>query len=162
VYRCSVMKIRELRCVQVSGRAEVEAPEERQLHMLDIYPELARRGPGAGGARVTGTYVELEADDGTTGLFGPIFDETAPIIPAWASSWTPSASIRGGPFQPEAVVTSCRTPSSWRTILAPCASACSFIRAIGRARGFMPQSVVRYTRSGGTTAMTARIRSATC
>jgi L-rhamnonate dehydratase len=80
------MKIRELRCFQVSGPAEIEAPEERQLQMLDIYPELARGGPGAGGDRVTGTYVELEADDGTTGLFGPIFDETAPIIVAKLAS----------------------------------------------------------------------------
>jgi L-alanine-DL-glutamate epimerase-like enolase superfamily enzyme len=48
--------------------------------MLDVYPELARRGPGAGSDRVTGTYVEVVADDETTGLFGPIFEETAPII----------------------------------------------------------------------------------
>jgi L-rhamnonate dehydratase len=74
------MRIRELRCFQVSGPATVEPPEERQLQMLDVYPELARRGPGAGGDRVTGTYVEVVEDDGATGIFGPIFDETAPII----------------------------------------------------------------------------------
>ena len=74
------MNIRELRCFQVSGPFTVEASEERQLQMLDVYPELARRGPGPGGDRVTGTYVEVVADDGTTGLFGPIFEETAPII----------------------------------------------------------------------------------
>lgn len=74
------VRIRELRCTEVSGPASIEASEERQLQMLDIYPELARRGPGGGADRVTGTYVEVVADDGTTGLFGPIFEETAPII----------------------------------------------------------------------------------
>jgi L-rhamnonate dehydratase len=74
------MKIRELRCFQVSGAATVEGAEERQLQMLDIYPQLARRGPAGGADRVTDTYVEVGADDGTTGLFGPIFEETAPII----------------------------------------------------------------------------------
>jgi L-rhamnonate dehydratase len=76
----STTRIRELRCFQVSGPATVDASEERQLQMLDVYPELARRGPGAGANRVTGTYVEVVADEGTTGLFGPIFEETAPIV----------------------------------------------------------------------------------
>jgi L-alanine-DL-glutamate epimerase-like enolase superfamily enzyme len=48
--------------------------------MLDIYPELARRGPGGGSDRVTDVYVEVVTDDDRTGLFGPIFEETAPII----------------------------------------------------------------------------------
>ena len=74
------MNIRELNCFEVSGPAHVDGFEERQLQMLDIYPELARRGPGGGTDRVTDTYVEVVADDGTTGQFGPIFDETAPIV----------------------------------------------------------------------------------
>src|SRR5437763_4711297 len=74
------MNIRELNCFEVSGPAHVDAFEARQLQMLDIYPELARRGPGGGTDRVTDTYVEVVADDGTTGQFGPIFDETAPIV----------------------------------------------------------------------------------
>jgi L-rhamnonate dehydratase len=74
------MNIRALNCFEVSGPAHVDAFEERQLQMLDIYPELARRGPGGGTDRVTDTYVEVVADDGTTGQFGPIFDETAPIV----------------------------------------------------------------------------------
>jgi L-rhamnonate dehydratase len=80
------MKISELRCFQVSGPAHVEASEERQLQMLDVYPEMARRGPGGGSERVTDTYVEVVADDGTTGLFGSIFEETAPIILAKLAS----------------------------------------------------------------------------
>src|SRR2546421_7691498 len=74
------MNIRALNCFEVSGPAHVDAFEEPQLQMLDIYPELARRGPGGGTDRVTDTYVEVVADDGTTGQFGPIFDETAPIV----------------------------------------------------------------------------------
>lgn len=66
--------------MQVSGPAEIEAPEERQLQMLDVYPELARRGHGTASDRQTGTYVEVLSDDGASGLFGPIFEETAPII----------------------------------------------------------------------------------
>jgi L-rhamnonate dehydratase len=74
------MNIRDLHCFEISGPVDVEASEERQLQMLDVYPELARRGPGGAADRVSGTYVEVVAEDGTTGLFGPIFDETAPII----------------------------------------------------------------------------------
>ena len=74
------MKIVALRCFQLSGPADVEASEERQLQMLDVYPEMARRGPGGGSKRLNSVYVEVEAGDGQTGIFGPIFDETAAII----------------------------------------------------------------------------------
>jgi L-alanine-DL-glutamate epimerase-like enolase superfamily enzyme len=74
------MKITAVRCIQLSGPAQIEGSEERQLQMLDVYPELARRGPGGGSDRVTSVYVEVESDDGATGLFGPIFDETAPVL----------------------------------------------------------------------------------
>jgi L-rhamnonate dehydratase len=74
------MKVTAVRCLQVSGPAQIEGSEERQLQMLDVYPELARRGPGGGSDRMTSVYVEVESDDGATGLFGPIFDETAPVL----------------------------------------------------------------------------------
>src|SRR5437879_316531 len=74
------MKIKAIRCFNASGPAKVEPSEERQLQMLDVYPEMARRGPGGGGDRVGGAFVEIEAGDGTTGLFGPIFEETAPVL----------------------------------------------------------------------------------
>src|SRR3984893_2059395 len=70
----------EVRCFQVSGAAEIMPSEERQLQMLDVYPELARRAPGGGATRVTGTYVEVCTDNGASGLFGPIFPETASIV----------------------------------------------------------------------------------
>src|SRR5207237_95859 len=59
--------IREVRCFQVSGPAEILPVEERQLQMLDVYPEFARRPPGSGATRVSGTYVEVRTDDGATG-----------------------------------------------------------------------------------------------
>src|SRR5438046_832554 len=76
------MSIQAVSCFQVSGPAVVEPNEERQLQMLDVYPEFGRRFAPGGLDRVTGTYVEVRTDDGATGFFGPIFDETAPIIAA--------------------------------------------------------------------------------
>src|SRR5882762_2702999 len=78
--------IREVRCFEVSGAAEIPPSEERQLQMLDVYPELARRTPGGGATRVSGTYVEVSTDEGATGLFGPIFPETASIVLAKLAS----------------------------------------------------------------------------
>jgi L-alanine-DL-glutamate epimerase-like enolase superfamily enzyme len=75
------MKISAVRCFQVSGPADVQPMEERQSQMLDIYPEFARRGPSTQvGTRLTSTYVEVATDDGASGIFGPIFEETGVII----------------------------------------------------------------------------------
>ena len=77
------MTIDRVRCFEVSGEAIVESSEERQLQMPDVYLENARRGPAAGSAaptRVSAIYVEIGADGGPTGIFGPIFAETAFII----------------------------------------------------------------------------------
>jgi len=38
------MEVTQVRCFEVSGPATIEASEERQLQMLDIYPELAELG----------------------------------------------------------------------------------------------------------------------
>jgi L-rhamnonate dehydratase len=72
--------IREVRCFHVSGPAAIEAPEERQLQMLDVYPDLAPRSPGTAATRVNGTYVEVCTQEDARGLFGPIFPETAAIV----------------------------------------------------------------------------------
>jgi L-rhamnonate dehydratase len=74
--------ISAVRCFQVSGRVELPAAAERQVGMLDIYPEFAARPPAvrAQDGRLTATYVEIDTDDGPSGLFGPIFSETALII----------------------------------------------------------------------------------
>ncbi len=76
------MKITSVRCFKVSGTAEMPSTAERQVGMLDSYPEFARRSPQSSPARreISGCYVEIESDDGLTGVFGPIFDETAPLI----------------------------------------------------------------------------------
>jgi L-alanine-DL-glutamate epimerase-like enolase superfamily enzyme len=75
------MQISAIRCFQVSGPATIAPSEERQLNMLDIYPERAARPAGRQAtSRLTATYVQIDADDGSSGLFGPIFPETAVII----------------------------------------------------------------------------------
>lgn len=75
------MQISAVRCFQVSGSANIEPAEERQLQMLDIYPEFAARNPPLRPTtRLTATYVQIDADEGASGLFGPLFEETAVII----------------------------------------------------------------------------------
>jgi L-rhamnonate dehydratase len=75
------MKITRVGCFQVSGAADYPPSEERQLQMLDSYPEFAARAPGRQPTtRVTATYVQIDTDEGVSGLFGPIFEETAVLI----------------------------------------------------------------------------------
>jgi L-rhamnonate dehydratase len=76
------MKIERVRCFRLSGRGQYPPAEERQVGMLDAYPELARRPAPTRSTDValSAVYVEVEADDGTSGLFGPIFAETAALI----------------------------------------------------------------------------------
>ena len=86
------MKIAEVRCFQVFGQADYPPNEARQVGMLDIYPEYARRPVArpatSGGPRsISGAYVEITTDDGPSGIFGPIFPETATIIRAKLAPW---------------------------------------------------------------------------
>jgi len=84
------MKIEAVRCLQVSGMDEYPPAEERQVGMLDVYPEFAARTVGraaTGPRKVTGAYVEIDTDEGLTGIFGPIFPETATIIRAKLAPW---------------------------------------------------------------------------
>ena len=86
------MKITEVRCFQVFGQADYPPNEARQVGMLDIYPEYARRPVArpatSGGPRsISGAYVEITTDDGPSGIFGPIFPETATIIRAKLAPW---------------------------------------------------------------------------
>lgn len=76
------MTIDAVRCFQVTGPADIEPSEQRQLQMLDAYPDYAARDGAGGGrqTRVTATYVEVVAKDGAVGIFGPIFDETAAVL----------------------------------------------------------------------------------
>lgn len=81
------MQITDVRCFQVSGRAEIEASEERQIGMLDIYPELAVRPATGAAVELTATYVQIDTDEGVSGLFGPIFEDTAFIISNKLKPW---------------------------------------------------------------------------
>ena len=79
------MRIADVRCFQVSGPGEYPPAEARQVGMLDIYPEHAARPrrvetdrPSTG--TLSAIYVEVTTDDGPSGLFGPIFPETAAIV----------------------------------------------------------------------------------
>ena len=75
------MKISAVRCFQVSGPADVPPNEERQVGMLDVYPEFAARQPSRQTTTLlTATYVQIDTDEGASGLFGPIFPETAVIV----------------------------------------------------------------------------------
>jgi L-alanine-DL-glutamate epimerase-like enolase superfamily enzyme len=68
-------------CFQVSGPVDYPPREERQVGMLDIYPEFAARsGVARPAERSTAIYVRIDADDGAYGLFGPIFEESALLI----------------------------------------------------------------------------------
>lgn len=75
------MKITEVRCIRVSGDAELRPLEERQVGMMDAYPEFAARpAPATRPKRLSEVFVQIDTDEGISGLFGAIFPETAPII----------------------------------------------------------------------------------
>jgi len=74
------MKISRVQCFQLSGSTDSPGQEERQVGMLDIYPEFAARGPRPASGRLSATYVQIDTDDGPSGLFGPLFEETATLI----------------------------------------------------------------------------------
>jgi L-rhamnonate dehydratase len=49
--------------------------------MMDVYPEFAARPPSrTPTTRLSAAYVQVETDEGASGLFGPVFPETATII----------------------------------------------------------------------------------
>ncbi|MDP8921284.1 MAG: mandelate racemase/muconate lactonizing protein [Chloroflexota bacterium] len=76
------MKIDRVRAFQLTGPADLPQIEERTSRPLDVYPQVARQegGPRPPGAPLTQTYIEIGTDEGATGLFGPLFEETAVII----------------------------------------------------------------------------------
>jgi len=80
------VKIVDVRCFTLSGTVIAPVIEERQVGMLDVYADFAarpftpRKTDANGRSPITGSYVEIEADDGNVGLFGPIFYETAVLI----------------------------------------------------------------------------------
>src|SRR4051812_5325610 len=61
------MKIGDVRCYTVSGTTTAAGSDERQVGMLDVYPEYAARTitprPAGAPAPISATYVEVESDD---------------------------------------------------------------------------------------------------
>ncbi|NJN82719.1 MAG: hypothetical protein HC802_10890 [Caldilineaceae bacterium] len=82
------MKITAVRVFQVEGVMEHEGEfwEERLVRPLDIYPEHKEEGAGWLGKvgdnhyRIIANFVEIETDDGVTGIGGPMPSEQAYVI----------------------------------------------------------------------------------
>jgi L-alanine-DL-glutamate epimerase-like enolase superfamily enzyme len=80
------MKISDIQVFEVQG--EWSGPEfppgDRQAQMLDIYPEFNTRDASRerrGSARqMSAAYVEIQTDEGVSGLFGPIDDAQIFVI----------------------------------------------------------------------------------
>ncbi|HLZ07060.1 MAG TPA: hypothetical protein VKT80_00600, partial [Chloroflexota bacterium] len=63
------MKITAVRCFEVSGPADHPKLEERQVGMLDTYPEFAARPFVRNtSSRSSAIYVQVETDDGPSGM----------------------------------------------------------------------------------------------
>lgn len=82
------MKITDVRLHEVSGTVPYEGVfwEERLIQPVDIYPEFKSlmrkemRSSDGGGVPVTSVFVEIETDEGVTGIGGPITLDVAFIV----------------------------------------------------------------------------------
>jgi L-alanine-DL-glutamate epimerase-like enolase superfamily enzyme len=82
------MKIDRIRLSQLAGVLEHPDPfwEERLIRPVDIYPEHKSEGArwtptdGPGRYRIEAVFVEVDTDDGATGLSGPITADQGSII----------------------------------------------------------------------------------
>lgn len=83
------MKIAEVHLFQVQGTLEYEGTfwEERLVRPIDLYPEHRGEGPWGypasiteGRYRVRSIFLEIETDEGLTGLSGPISEVPAFLI----------------------------------------------------------------------------------
>ncbi len=83
------MKITDVRLHQVSGTMPFEGEfwEERLIQPIDVYPEYRSRknrremwADGQGDVPVSAVFVEIETDEGITGVFGPMTVDVAFII----------------------------------------------------------------------------------
>ena len=76
------MKITDVALFRVTGEFPgTGLPSgNRQAKMLDVYPEFNRDARSSSGSRhVSAIYVEIQTDEGVSGLFGPI-DETQAFV----------------------------------------------------------------------------------
>ena len=80
------MKISDIVLFTVKGKSVLPAfpPGDRQVRQLDIYPEHnlphGSEKPTGGPREIRATYVEVQTDEGVSGLFGPIQEDQAFVI----------------------------------------------------------------------------------
>ena len=83
------MKISAVRVREVEGMMPTDGPfwEERLLRPVDIYPDYRTEMPPWGGEQVDDSnfrlkqwFVQIEADDGSYGIAGPIWPDAARLI----------------------------------------------------------------------------------
>ena len=79
------MRITNVEIVQVSGvwREEDYKPKWRQVQPIDIYPDLDQfelRTFTSDPREIRALYVEVQSDDGVSGLFGPVQRSQAFIV----------------------------------------------------------------------------------
>lgn len=78
-----MMKISDVRIFRVEGQWPGGAfePGSRQAQQLDVYPEFNADRSGSDGPRTTrALYVQIDTDEGLSGLFGPIQNDQAFVI----------------------------------------------------------------------------------
>ena len=77
------MEIQDVVVFRVSGKWPGSAfpPGSRQTRPLDIYPEFNEAASGGGKRdRISALYLEIQTDEGVSGLFGPIQEPQAYVI----------------------------------------------------------------------------------
>jgi len=78
------LKITKVSAFEVRSQVlkQPENPRQRQVHPLDIYPRVTVRqlpGQPEGEFRRRATYLEVRADEGISGIFGPLGDPAGQI-----------------------------------------------------------------------------------
>ena len=78
----SGVKIASVRLFRVEGEGPAWAFDSRAVEALDLYPDHVRASAGADdvGSRLIARYVEIETDEGLTGMYGPIDARQAFLI----------------------------------------------------------------------------------
>lgn len=86
----AAVRITRVRLRELTGSFHYEGPfwEERLTRPIDVYPEFRAAGPDLGMAvpiggdryQVTNVFIQIETDEGVTGLGGPIPHEQAYIV----------------------------------------------------------------------------------
>jgi L-alanine-DL-glutamate epimerase-like enolase superfamily enzyme len=78
------VRITAVRQFRVEGDGPAWSFENRSVEALDLYGDHVRATAGAGEAmtKLSASYLEIESDDGPSGLYGPIDTRPAFLIAA--------------------------------------------------------------------------------